>query len=59
MNVPPYAEMQSYMAALSAVCRYAGNSPDVVLTGSEKNTLLDTGKEIRNTCAGALAVDHR
>jgi len=59
MNVPPYAEMQSYMAALSAVCRYAHNSPDVVLTGSEKNTLLGTGKEIRNTCAGALAVDHR
>jgi hypothetical protein len=52
LNVPPYAEMQSYVAALSAVCRYADNSPDVALTGWEKNTLLGKGKEIRKTCSG-------
>ena len=59
LNVPPYAEMQSYTAVLSAVCRYSNNSPEVVLTGWEKNTFLGKGKEIRKTCSDILVVDHR
>lgn len=52
LNVPPYAEMQSFTAVASEVCRWAHNSPDIRLTGQEKNTLLGRGKEIRNTCFG-------
>ena len=59
LNVPPYAEIQSYAAVLSSVCRYANNSPEVVMIVQEKNTLLGKGKEIRNTCSGTLVVDHR
>lgn len=56
LNVPPYAEIQSYLAVGSDICRYTHNSPDVLLTGQEKNTLLGPGKDIRNTCFGTLVV---
>lgn len=56
LNVPPYAAIQSYTAVGAAVCRYAHNSPDIVLTGQRRNTLLGKGKEIRNTCFGTLVV---
>jgi uncharacterized membrane protein YphA (DoxX/SURF4 family) len=57
LNVPPYAEIQSFNTVGSTVCRFANNSPDILLTGQEKNTLLGKGKEIRNTCFGTLVVD--
>jgi hypothetical protein len=56
MNVPPYAEIQSFLSVGSEVCRYAHNSGDILLSGYEKNTLLGPGKEIRNTCFGTLVV---
>jgi uncharacterized membrane protein YphA (DoxX/SURF4 family) len=58
LNVPPYAEIQSFTTVGSAVCRYANNSPDIRLTGQEKDTLLGKGKEIRDTCFGTLVVNH-
>ena len=54
MNVPPYAEIQSFTTIGKQVCRWTNNSPDVLLSGYEKNTLLSKGKEIRNTCFGTL-----
>jgi hypothetical protein len=54
MNVPPYAEIQSFTAAAKKVCQWTNNSPDVRLTGRERDTLLGPGKEIRNTCFGLL-----
>ena len=54
MNVPPYAEIQSFTAIGKAVCRWSNNSPDVMLSGYEKNTLRGPGKEIRDTCLGTL-----
>jgi len=56
LNVPPYAEIQSFIRVGSEVCRYSHNSADVLLSGYEKNTLLGPGKEIRNTCFGTLVV---
>ncbi|MFZ0311609.1 MAG: MauE/DoxX family redox-associated membrane protein [Candidatus Korobacteraceae bacterium] len=56
LNVPPYAEIQSFTSIGSEVCKYAHDSPDIVLSGYEKNTLLGPGKEIRNTCFGTLVV---
>ena len=55
LNVPPYAEVQSFTAMGAAVCRWVNNSPDMVLSGSYKDTLLGPGKEIRNTCFGTLS----
>ena len=57
MNVPPYAEIQSFTSVGSEVCRYSHNSADVLLSGYEKNTLLGPGKEIRNTCFGTLVIN--
>jgi uncharacterized membrane protein YphA (DoxX/SURF4 family) len=54
LNVPPYAEIQSYTTVAKRVCKWTNNSPDIRLTGQEKNTLLGTGKEVRNTCFGVL-----
>jgi hypothetical protein len=54
MNVPPYAEIQSFTAVTRKVCQYANNSPDIRLTGQEKNVVQGRGKEIRNTCFGVL-----
>jgi len=54
MNVPPYAEIQSFNSAGATVCGLTHNSPDVVLLGHEKNTVLGPGREIRNTCLGTL-----
>jgi uncharacterized membrane protein YphA (DoxX/SURF4 family) len=56
MNVPPYAEIQSFTAVGSTVCRYGHNSADILLSGYEKNTLLGPGKEIRDTCFGRLVI---
>jgi len=58
LNVPPYAETQSFTAIGSTVCRWVNNSPDVMLTGYEKSTLLGPGKEIRDTCFGRLSNVH-
>ena len=52
MNVPPYAELQSYTTVAKKVCRWADYSADIRLTGQEKNTVQGVGKEIRNTCFG-------
>jgi len=57
LNVPPYAEIQSFTSVGSEVCGYSHNSADVLLSGYEKNTLLGPGKEIRNTCFGTLVVN--
>jgi uncharacterized membrane protein YphA (DoxX/SURF4 family) len=54
MNVPPYAEIQSFTTIGKTVCQWVNYSPDVVLSGFEKNTLLGPGKEIRNTCFGTM-----
>jgi len=54
LNVPPYAEIQSFTTVASAVCKYANNSPDIRLTGQYRNTLRGTGKEIRNSCFGMM-----
>lgn len=54
MNVPPYAEIQSYTTVAKKVCKWANDSPDIRLTGQEKNTVLGRGKEIKNTCFGIL-----
>ena len=54
MNVPPYAEIQSFTSIGKQVCRWTNYSPDVVLSGYEKNTLRGKGKEIRNTCFGTM-----
>ncbi len=56
MNVPPYAEIQSFTSVGSVVCQWSHNSPDILLSGYEKNTLLGPGKEIRDTCFGTLVV---
>ena len=56
LNVPPYAEIQSFTRVGSEVCHYSHNSAAVLLSGYEKNTLLGPGKEIRNTCFGTLVV---
>ncbi len=58
LNVPPYAEIQSFTAIGNAVCKWTNYSPDVVLSGFEKNTLLGPGKEIRNTCFGTMTNLH-
>ena len=55
MNVPPYAEIQSFTAIGKTVCQWVNYSPDVVLSGYEKSTLRGPGKEIRNTCFGTLS----
>jgi len=55
MNVPPYAEIQSFTTIGATVCRWVDNSPDVVLSGYEKNTLRGPGKAIRDTCFGTLS----
>lgn len=58
LNVPPYAEIQSFTTVGSTVCRWTNNSPDVRLTGQEKNTVQGRGKEILDSCFGRLVVDH-
>jgi uncharacterized membrane protein YphA (DoxX/SURF4 family) len=54
MNVPPYAEIQSFTSVAKKVCQWSNNSPDIRLTGQEKNVVQGRGKEIRNTCFGIL-----
>ena len=54
LNVPPYAEIQSFTTVTRTVCKWADNSPDIRLTGQEKNTLLGAGKEILNSCWGLM-----
>jgi methylamine utilization protein MauE len=54
MNVPPYADTESFISIGKQVCRWTNYSPDVLLSGYEKSTLLGKGKEIRNTCFGTL-----
>ena len=54
MNVPPFAELQSYTAVAKQVCKYSNYSADIRLTGREKDTLLGRGKEIKDSCFGMM-----
>ena len=58
MNVPPYAEIQSFTTIGATVCRWVNYSPDLYLSGWEKNTLRGPGKEIRNSCLGTMTGMH-
>ncbi len=56
LNVPPYAETRDYLKIGAEVCRYAQDSPDIVLLVQRRNTLLGSGRLERYTCFGTLGV---
>jgi len=56
LNVPPYPAARAYRTVGAELCRYSHNSPDVVLVVHEKDTLLQKGSSLPDTCFGTLLV---
>ncbi len=57
LNVPPYPALRVYRAVGAEVCKYADNSPDVVLLVRDKDTLLTKSVQTQDTCLSTLRVD--
>ena len=57
LNVPPYPAMRVYRAVGAEVCKYADNSPDVVLLMRDKDTFLAKGRQTQDTCLGTIMVN--
>ncbi len=57
LNVPPYPAARAYRAVGAELCRYSHNSPEVMLVVHEKDTLLNKGTVLPDTCLGTLLVD--
>lgn len=57
LNVPPYPALRVYRAVGAAVCKYADNSPDILLVTHDKDTWLTKGRPTQDTCLSTLLVD--
>ena len=56
LNVPPYPAMRVYRAVAAEVCKYADNSPDVVLLMRDKDTWLKQSTQTQDTCLSTINV---
>lgn len=56
LDVPPYPAMRAYRIIGAQICKYANNSPDVMLVMLDRDTLLGKAEETRDTCLGTLLV---
>ncbi len=56
LNVPPYPAMRVYRAVAAEVCKYADNSPDVVLLMRDKDTWLQQSTQTQDTCLSTINV---
>ena len=56
LNVPPYPAMRAYRIIGAQMCKYANNSPDVMLVMLDRDTLLGKAEETHDTCLGTLLV---
>jgi uncharacterized membrane protein YphA (DoxX/SURF4 family) len=57
LNVPPYPAVRAYRTIGAALCHYSHNSPDISLVIHEKDTLLQQGPSLPDTCLGTLLVN--
>jgi len=57
LNVPPYPAMRVYRAVGAQICKYADNSPDILLLTQDKDTWLAKGRPTQDTCLSTLLVN--